>query len=69
MLLITGDGRKLPPYVIFKKKSFQKYHKGILVRANLKGWMDNDLVVDWVSAKFTTYVQINVFLQANLYFS
>uniref|UniRef100_A0A8C4S949 HTH CENPB-type domain-containing protein n=1 Tax=Erpetoichthys calabaricus TaxID=27687 RepID=A0A8C4S949_ERPCA len=51
MLTILADGKKLPPYVIFKRKTLPKNEKfppGIIVRAQKKGWMDNDLVIDWL---------------------
>lgn len=50
MLAITADGRKLPPYVIFKRKTVPKvnFPCGIHVRAQEKGWMSADLMVDWV---------------------
>ena len=49
-VVCTGDGRKLPPYIIFKRKNIPKIPvKGIFVRANAKEWMDNDLVLVWVT--------------------
>lgn len=51
MLAITSDGRKLPPYVIFKRKTMPKetFPKGIIVRVQENGWMTDDLVVDWLN--------------------
>uniref|UniRef100_A0A8C4STC8 HTH CENPB-type domain-containing protein n=1 Tax=Erpetoichthys calabaricus TaxID=27687 RepID=A0A8C4STC8_ERPCA len=51
MLTILVDGKKLPPYVIFKWKTLlknEKFPPGIIIRAQQKGWMDNDLVIDWL---------------------
>lgn len=50
MLAITADGRKLPPYVIFKRKTLPKgpLPKGIHVRVQDKGWMDSKLMHDWL---------------------
>ena len=50
MLGCTADGGKLPPYVVFKRKTIPKgqYPQGVNVRAQEKGWMDQDLVEDWL---------------------
>lgn len=50
MLCITADGRKLPPYIIFKRKDVpnEKFPKGVVIRAQENGWMNNELVVDWL---------------------
>uniref|UniRef100_A0A8C4RKQ3 HTH CENPB-type domain-containing protein n=1 Tax=Erpetoichthys calabaricus TaxID=27687 RepID=A0A8C4RKQ3_ERPCA len=51
MLTILADGKKLPPYAIFKRKTLPKNEKfppGIIIRAQQKGWMDNDLIIDWL---------------------
>lgn len=42
MLAVTADGRKLPPYVIFKRKTLPKGNFGgqIHVRVQEKGWMN-----------------------------
>ncbi|KAK8784512.1 hypothetical protein V5799_009125 [Amblyomma americanum] len=52
MLCVTADGLKLPPYVILKRKTIPKgvFPKGIVVRAQEKGWMDDELVLDWVKS-------------------
>lgn len=44
-----GDLSKLPTYVIFKRKTLSKgsiFPQGIHVRAQGKGWMDEELVKD-----------------------
>jgi hypothetical protein len=50
MLGITADGHKLPPYVIFKRKTMpkEKLPPGILVRVQEKGWMTEELYMDWL---------------------
>ena len=51
MLSCTADGGKLPPYVIFKRKTLPKgdFPKGVIVRAQEKGWMDQRLMEDWLN--------------------
>ena len=52
MLACLGDGTKLPPYVVFKRKTLPKdlvLPRGIHVRAQAKGWMDESLVEDWLN--------------------
>jgi hypothetical protein len=50
MLAKTADGRKLPPYVIFKRKTMPKAKipNGVHVCVQGKGWMDAAMVCDWV---------------------
>ena len=51
MLACTADGGKLPPYVIFKRKTLPKgvqFPRGIHVRVHAKGWMDEALTLDWI---------------------
>ena len=51
MLACLGDGTKLPPYVVFKRKTLPKkvnFPKGVIVRCQEKGWMDEGLVQDWL---------------------
>lgn len=51
MLAATADGRRLPPYIIFKRKTLPKnviFPRTVIVRANEKGWMHNELVEEWV---------------------
>ena len=50
MLGCFGDGTKLSPYVIFKRKTMPKLHfpKGIIVRVHEKGWMDESLMKEWL---------------------
>uniref|UniRef100_A0A3Q1GUX3 Pogo transposable element derived with KRAB domain n=1 Tax=Acanthochromis polyacanthus TaxID=80966 RepID=A0A3Q1GUX3_9TELE len=50
MLTCLADGTKLPPYVILRRKTIPKEPTppGIIVRAQEKGWMETELVVDWL---------------------
>ena len=51
MLACLGDGTKLPPYVVFKRKTLPKnlnFPKEVVVRCQAKGWMDETLVQDWL---------------------
>lgn len=52
MLAVTADGRKLPPYVVFKRKTMPKGmpkgHFQVHVRVQEKGWMNESLVQDWI---------------------
>ena len=52
MLACLGDGTKLPPYVVFKRKTLPKnmaFPHGLVVRCQEKGWMNEDLVKDWLN--------------------
>jgi hypothetical protein len=50
MLAVLTDGHKLPPYVILRKKTMpkEKLLVGLVFRCQEKGWMTNELMVDWV---------------------
>jgi hypothetical protein len=50
MLAISADGRKLPPYIIFKRKTIPKgkFLLGIHVRVQENGWMDTAMIQDWI---------------------
>lgn len=51
MLTVLADGKKLAPFIIFKRKTLpkgEKFPAGVIVRCQEKGWMDNALVLDWV---------------------
>ncbi|KAM7298547.1 Pogo transposable element with KRAB domain [Ixodes scapularis] len=53
MLGCTADRRKLPPYVVFKRKTLpknEKFPRSVIVRCQDKGWMDETLVLDWVKS-------------------
>lgn len=48
MLACTADGGKLPPYVVFKRKTMPKlqFPKGIHVNVHPNGWFDDDITKD-----------------------
>jgi hypothetical protein len=50
MLAITADGRKLLPYVIFKRNTMPKAKllNGVHLHVKGKSWMDAAMVYDWV---------------------
>jgi hypothetical protein len=52
MLTITADRQKLPPYVVFKRKTMakEKFPQGIIVRVQESGWMTKDLVDNWIKS-------------------
>jgi hypothetical protein len=51
VLCVTANGGRLPPLVIFKRKSFPRNEtipEGIIVKVNPKGWMDAKLMKVWI---------------------
>lgn len=51
MLCCSADGFKLPPYVVLRRKTVPKkesFPPGMIVRANEKGWMNSELVLEWL---------------------
>lgn len=51
MLTVLADGKKLPPYVILKWKNLPKnesFLPGLIVKAQEKGWLDNELLLEWI---------------------
>lgn len=51
VLAITADGGKLPPFLVFKRKTIplkMKFVPGVIVRCNPKGWMDDALTQEWL---------------------
>lgn len=52
VLACTASGKKLPPLIIFKRKTpvKEKLPSGIIVHQNEKGWMDNDVMNLWLSS-------------------
>ena len=50
VLACAADGTKLPPMVIFKRKTLPKgdvFPRGVIVHAQEKGWMDQDGMLLW----------------------
>jgi hypothetical protein len=50
VLSVTSDGKKLPPLVVFKRKTLPKgdFPKGILIAVNEKGWINQEILKVWV---------------------
>ncbi|KAE8751237.1 hypothetical protein FOCC_FOCC002065 [Frankliniella occidentalis] len=50
MLAITADGRKLPPFILFRRKTLPKdaFPPGIHVRAHESGSFNEDITKDWL---------------------
>lgn len=51
MLACTADGRRLPPYIIFSRKTLPKtevFPRGAIIRCNDKGWMTAELFDEWI---------------------
>lgn len=45
-----ANGQKLPPMVIFKRKTLpkEKFPAGVIIKANPKGWMDEERMSEWL---------------------
>lgn len=45
-----GNGQKLSPMVIFKRKTLpkEKFPAGVIIKANEKGWMDEEKMREWL---------------------
>ena len=52
ILACTASGKKLPPLMIFKRKTAikEKLPSGVIVHNNEKGWMDNDVMDLWLNS-------------------
>ena len=50
VLSCQADGQKLPPMVIFKRKTLpkEKFPVGVVIKINPKGWMDEEMMSDWL---------------------
>ena len=55
VLACCGDGSKLPPMVIFKRKTMPKteFPSTVLVTTNRKGWMDEEKMNLWLTKCFS----------------
>jgi hypothetical protein len=54
VLAVTGAGTKLPPMLIFKRKTMpkEKFPAGIVITVNEKGWMDTEKMQAWLRECF-----------------
>lgn len=50
VLACQANGQKLPPMVIFKRKTLPKenFPASIVIKANSKGWMDEEKMSEWL---------------------
>jgi hypothetical protein len=50
VLSCCADGTKLPPFLIFKRKTLpkEKHPAGVYVHAHPKGWMDEEGLKLWI---------------------
>lgn len=50
VLSVQANGQKLPPMVIFKRKTLpkEKFPPGVIIKANPKGWMDEEKMSEWL---------------------
>ena len=50
-LCVCADGTKLPPFIIFKRKNIPEgdFPKGVIIEANEKGWMNQDMFKVWLN--------------------
>ncbi|KAG5263266.1 hypothetical protein AALO_G00262940 [Alosa alosa] len=50
VLSCQANGQKLPPMVIFKRKTLpkEKFPAGVIIKANPKGWMDEEKMSEWL---------------------
>lgn len=51
VLACCASGKKLPPMIIFKRKTRpnEKFPNGVIIENNVKGWMDTDMMKKWLS--------------------
>ena len=54
VLAVTAEGYKLPPMIIFKRKTIpkEKFPSGIVVMVTPKGWMDRDMMRVWLNSGY-----------------
>ena len=50
VLACCADGSKLPPMIIFKRKTMPKeaFPPGVVIQTNVKGWMDESMMGVWL---------------------
>lgn len=55
VLACCADGTKLPPMIIFKRKTMPKdvFPSGVVVQCNVKGWMDVEMMGLWLEKCFS----------------
>ncbi|KAF4083566.1 hypothetical protein AMELA_G00143600 [Ameiurus melas] len=60
-----GNGQKLPPMVIFKRKTLpkEKFPARVILKANQKGWMDEEKMREWLREVYVK--RLDVFFHAS----
>lgn len=55
VLACCADGQKLPPMIIFKRKTMPKesFPPGVVIETNVKGWMDEEMMGKWLEKCFS----------------
>jgi hypothetical protein len=50
VLACSASGAKLPPMIIFKRKTKPKdaFPPNVIIKYNTKGWMDEEMMIDWL---------------------
>ena len=58
MLACCGDGSKLKPMLIFKRKTIPKINNkhGVVVSAQQKGWMDSEQMKVWIEKVWHAWI-------------
>lgn len=61
-LAIQADGNKLPPMVIFKRKTTPtgQFPTGLIVKANEKGWMTTPMLKEWIDMVLLFHIQFSI---------
>ncbi|KAL1470208.1 hypothetical protein MTO96_040572 [Rhipicephalus appendiculatus] len=54
VLACCADGTKLPPMLVFKRKTLpnDSFPSGVIIQANEKGWMDESMMTVWLEKCF-----------------
>lgn len=60
VLACQANGQKLLPMVIFKRKTVPKenFPVGIIIKANSKGWMDEEKMSKWLRPGVFFFMQL-----------
>ncbi|KAM7313092.1 pogo transposable element with KRAB domain [Ixodes scapularis] len=69
ILCCMADGHKLDPFLIFKRKTLLSnvtFPKNVFVRVRPKGWMDTDLMIDWIDSVWRKRPGANLGVRAML---
>jgi hypothetical protein len=56
ILSVLANERKLPPYIILQRQAMrkEKVPTGLVFWCQEKGWMTNDLMMDWIKDELKT---------------